>query len=125
MNAKHAAYWQNAESDNENSVNGFAGEFAITDHDLIPMGLRNFLLESFPRKDKLSQIPLKDVNATLNEAWHGPGSMANIVFQTELKRRARTESDNADVHLTAESTVDDLVAQANGKPKVGYNNADQ
>jgi len=125
MNAKHAEYWQNAASDNENSVNGFAGEFAITDHDLIPMGLRNFLLESFPRKDKVSQIPLKDVNATLNEAWQGPGSMANIVFETELKRQARTEIENTDVRLTPESTIEDLVAQAPGKPKVGYNDADQ
>jgi hypothetical protein len=125
MNAKHAEYWQNAESHNENSVNGFSGKFAITDHDLIPISLKNFLLESFPRKEKVSQIPLKDVNSALNAAWQGPGSMANIVFETELKRRARTEGDNADVQLTAESTIEDLVAKAPGKPKVGYDNADQ
>jgi hypothetical protein len=114
MAATHANYWINNKPEEENALNNFDGEWQISDHDLIPTAVRNFLMERFPRKERLNQIPLKDVNAALNEAWEGPGSMAKLVLLTEQMRQARVQPENPAVKITEETTVWSLSAQAEG-----------
>lgn len=109
MAAIHAHYWSKTAHDDENSLNGFSGEWAISDHSLVPQGVWNFLLERFPRKDKISQISLEDINAALNSVWHGAGSMSTVILETERARQVRVQPEAARVTVSGETTVDDLV----------------
>ena len=114
MAATHANYRLNHNPEEENALNNFDGEWQITDHNLIPTAVRDFLMERFPRKERLNQIPLKDVNAALNEAWEGPGSMAKLVLLTEQMRQARVQPENPRVKVTENTDVHSLAAQAEG-----------
>lgn len=125
MAAKHATYWSQADSANENTLNGFCGQFDIKDHAQIPSGVKNFLTECFPRKDRLDQIAITDINKVLNEVWQGAGSMATVVFETERRRQARTDGENADVKLHADTELEDFIAKGAGDPQVSIDNADQ
>jgi len=60
-----------------NTLNSFDGEFAISDHNLIPEQLRMFLMYSF-KTGRLNRVPLEDINRLLNEVWEGPGSLGKI-----------------------------------------------
>jgi hypothetical protein len=114
MAATHANYWINHKPEEEDALNNFVGEWQISDHNLIPTGVRNFLMERFPRKERLTQIPLKDVNVALNEAWEGPGSMAKLVLLTEQMRQARVQPENPRVKITENTDIYSLAAQAEG-----------
>jgi len=83
------AFWQEQATDNQNTVNGFNGTWAISDHSLIPSSLNDFIAETFYGYIRLTRIPLEDINNALNEVWEGPGSMAKIVKLTYEKRQAR------------------------------------
>jgi len=87
------SWWAEQPADDENTVNGFQGEFQFTDHKLVPDALKDFVVESFPRKEGFDRVPLTDVNAVLNTAWEGPGSMPRIVMlTTQLRETARRGS---------------------------------
>ena len=88
----HIEYWSDL-ARAETGVNAFDGEWQISDHSLIPQPLHNFLMERFPKKTKINQIPIEDVNAALNEVWEGAGSMHKVVAKTaELSRARRAAS---------------------------------
>lgn len=87
--------------DLETSVNGFTGEWNFSDHDLIPQALRDFLVESFPRKERFNQIPLKDINSVLNEVWDGPGSLVKLARITEQIRELRREGETGKIDPVA------------------------
>jgi len=114
MAATHANYWLNQKSDGEFYIDNFDGEWQITDHKLVPTAVRDFLMERFPRKERFDQIPLKDLNAALNEAWEGPGSMAKLILLTEQMRQARVQPENPRVKITENTDVHSLAAQAEG-----------
>jgi hypothetical protein len=96
-------------TDNENTVNGFDGEFAFSDHNLVPQSLRDFLMESFPKRDAFRKIPLEDINGLLNAVWQGPGSMAKIkMYTVQLEETTRLGSPVAPV--TEDTTVEEFVA---------------
>lgn len=113
MAAIHCVWWNDQPVDEEsNSLNSFSGEWQIEDYDLIPSEtLKNYLMEQNPRKEKLSQISIKEVNRLLNEVWDGPGSMARVVLETERARQARTEQENLIAPVTASTTLEDYVAR--------------
>lgn len=113
MAAIHCAWWQDQLSEEDsNSLNSFSGEWQIEDHDLIPSEtLKNYLMERNPRKDRLSQISIKDVNSQLNDIWDGAGSMAKVVLETERLRQARTEQENPVAPVTESTTVEDFAAR--------------
>jgi hypothetical protein len=90
----NAAYWENRDLDKPYMLNGFAGTWALSDHSLIPQPLYDFIIERFYKiggKDvmRVRQVPLEDINAALNEAWEGPGSMAKICELTDQMVSAR------------------------------------
>jgi len=96
-------------TDNENTVNGFAGEFAFSDHKLVPECLRDFLMESFPKRDAFRKIPLEDINGLLNAVWQGPGSVAKIkMYTVQLEETTRLGSPVAPV--TEDTIVEEFVA---------------
>jgi len=78
------AYWNTQSTDRPWELNGFNGQFAYTDHSLIPEVLRNFLNEYFWKelpdgRRTFSSLSLDKINSCLNEVWEGPGSMSKIV----------------------------------------------
>jgi hypothetical protein len=102
-------YWENQPTDQPHTLNGFAGTWAFSDHNLIPDGLRNFIMESFPKVEKFKRIPLDQINTLMNDVWEGPGSMPKIARLTKEMRIARTnssvESSSSSVHDV--KTIDD------------------
>ena len=101
-------YWETQPTDIPHYVNGFAGTWNFSDHDLIPNSLTNFIVESFPKVERFKRIPLDEINALMNDVWEGPGSMVKLerlVAEMRANRIAGIESDskdNADV-----KTIDD------------------
>ena len=98
--AKHRTeFWAKQPIDDPQTINGFNGTFAFTDHLLIPQGITEFLLEYFHkkcfktansnRKNHISSVPLEDINKLMNEIWDGPGSMTKIANITNEMRIAR------------------------------------
>jgi len=106
-------------TDNEHTINGFNGEFAFSDHKLVPECLRNFLMESFPQKnarDAFYRIPLKDINDLLNAVWQGSGSMAKInMYVAQLQEITLLGSPVAPV--TEDTSVEEFVAARKYNPK--------
>jgi hypothetical protein len=91
-----AKYWESVATDNSSNINGFNGTFNITDHDLIPTALLDYISEKFYGFTRLSRIPLEDINEALNEVWEGPGSMAKVVRTTYDLREIRKNNQNVD-----------------------------
>lgn len=108
MNIKIAQLWDEQPSDNPHTVNGFAGTWNISDHDLIPECVRGFVMEHHPRKDKLEQIPLKDINQLLNDAWQGPGSVSRLIMLKEQARQAISEQDEHKFVVHDDTTMQDF-----------------
>lgn len=82
-------YWDRQPTDVPHSLNGFAGTWQISDHRLIAEPLLNYLLEVYYKYERISRVPLEDINQTLNEVWDGPGSMGKIIRLTGEMRAAR------------------------------------
>lgn len=93
-------YWATRPTDVSNSLNSFDGEFAFTEHDLVPELIADLVL-SQRNEDKFLKIPLSAVNDIANAFWEGPGSCARISDVIWASRIARayganfTESKNA------------------------------
>lgn len=67
---------------------GFAGTWAISDHDRIPEQVIEYLQYKFETA-KIKRIPLDKINKALNEVWEGPGSLTKVFQLTEeLKKTA-------------------------------------
>lgn len=79
---QQARHWANKETHLPNHLNGFNGTFQIRDHSLVPRSLLNFIMESFPEKEKLEDIDIQEINDLLNDVWEGPGSMKKIILET-------------------------------------------
>jgi len=113
--AQHAVdYWSDQATDVPSMVNGFKGDWAISDHKLIPSSLMDFVSEMFFSSTKLSRVPMSDINKVLNDAWDGPGSMPKIINLTYQSRRARQlgRLNDDDAELTgndASSIAHDLI----------------
>jgi len=96
-------------ADEPDKINGFAGEFAFSDHNLVPECLRDFLVESFPKRDGFKKIPLEDINGLLNAVWQGPGSMPLIkMYTVQLRETYRRGAPIAPV--TEDTTVEEFIA---------------
>jgi len=96
-------------ADEPDKVNGFDGEFAFSDHNLVPECLRDFLMESFPKRDAFRKIPLDDINGLMNAVWQGPGSMARIkMYTAQLQEIARLDAPVSPV--TEDTTVAEFIA---------------
>jgi len=96
-------------TDEPDKINGFEGEFAFSDHNLVPDCLRDFLVESFPKRDAFKKIPLEDINGLLNAVWQGPGSMPLIkMYTVQLRETWRRGSPIAPV--TEDTTVEEFIA---------------
>jgi len=96
-------------TDEPDKVNGFEGEFAFSDHNLVPECLRDFLVESFPKRDVFRKIPLEDINGLLNAVWQGPGSMPLIkMYTVQLRETYRRGAPIAPV--TEDTTVAEFIA---------------
>tara|TARA_Y100000389_G_C17427644_1_gene500554 strand:- start:334 stop:687 length:354 start_codon:yes stop_codon:yes gene_type:complete len=93
-------FWANQPVDDPQTINGFAGTFAFSDHRRIPEGIVEFLLEYYHsrcfRKTAISRyrhhidaIELDEINELLNEIWDGPGSMTKLAHMTNEMRISR------------------------------------
>lgn len=101
-------YWENQPTDQPHSLNGFKGTWAFSDHNLIPDGLRNFIMESFPKVEKFKRISLDQINALMNDVWEGPGSMPKIARLTKEMRIARQSGIDTSAKDTPDvKTIDD------------------
>jgi hypothetical protein len=101
-------YWETQPTDQPHTLNGFAGTWAFSDHNLIPDGLRNFIMESFPKVEKFKRIPLDQINTLMNDVWEGPGSMPKIARLTKEMRIARQAGIDTSAKDTSEvKTIDD------------------
>jgi hypothetical protein len=75
--------------DNPFAVNGFKGTWAISDHNLIPDVLHEYLMLYF-RESRLARVSLDKINACLNDVWEGPGSLAQVFTRTvEMRKTGR------------------------------------
>lgn len=99
----HVTWWAEQPTDNENTINGFSGEFAFTDHELVPNCLRDFVIENFPKKEKFDRVSLDDINNLLNSVWQGPGSMVRITMLTHQLRE--TERRGSPVKPVSDETT--------------------
>ena len=101
-------YWERQPTDQPWTLNGFAGTWTFSDHNLIPDGLRNFIMESFPKIEKFKRIPLDQINTLMNDVWEGPGSMPKIARLTKEMRIARQTGIDTSAKDTSEvKTIDD------------------
>lgn len=95
-------------------LNSFDGEFAFTEHDLVPELIADLVL-SQRNEDKFLKIPLSAVNDIANAFWEGPGSCArisNVIWDCRIARAHGanfTESKNA---YTLDYSVEDWEAWA-------------
>lgn len=108
--AQHMSYWLDASAENENSVNGFNGTWDIKEHSAIPCSVLNFIQEQFPRKEKITDIKIDDINRVLNQHWHGAGSMPTLILEAERCRQSRTLIAECSVHVKQDSTPESFVA---------------
>ena len=72
-------YWEQQPTDVPYYLNGFAGTWNFSEHKLIPESLHGFIMESFPKIEKIKRIPLEDINDLMNDVWEGPGSMPKVI----------------------------------------------
>jgi len=87
-------YWASQPTDQPWTLNGFNGTWSFSDHKLIPDGLRNFIVASFPKIERFNRIPLEEINKLMNEVWEGPGSMPKIVgLYNELQAKRQGKYD--------------------------------
>jgi glucan phosphorylase len=87
--ARHrTAFWAKQPIDDPQTIAGFNGTFAFTNHLLIPQGVTEFLLEHFHKKC-FQAIELDEINELMNEIWEGPGSMNKLATLTNEMRLAR------------------------------------
>ena len=102
-------YWEKQPIDKPWTLNGFAGTWAFTDHDLISNDLRNFIMESFHPEEKFKRIPLEDINKLMNDVWEGPGSMVKLQKLTVEMFAARQtkKTENSTKMIDAVRTIDD------------------
>ena len=102
-------YWEKQPIDKPWTLNGFAGTWAFTDHDLISNDLRNFIMESFHPEEKFKRIPLEDINKLMNDVWEGPGSMVKIqkMFEEMFAARQTKKTENSTKMIDAVRTIDD------------------
>ena len=111
-------YWQQQPTDQPHLLNGFAGTFAITDHDLVAEELREYAMECFPKVERFKRIPLEDINRVLNEVWQGPGSMPVLVQRTLDLRAARRSRSEETIKLDEVRTIDDYASgEYDSKPQ--------
>ena len=92
-------FWAKQPIDDPQTINGFKGTFAFSDHLLIPQGITEFLLEHFHKKcfkgsntwkkNHIQAIELEEINELMNEIWEGPGSMNKIATLTNEMRIQR------------------------------------
>lgn len=85
-------------------VNGFRGTWQISDHDLIPECLREFLTLSFGTT-RLERVEIEEINRLLNEVWDGPGSMTKLL-QMEHELRGRVNMNVLDMPRKSPTIVD-------------------
>ena len=95
-------YWEKQDTTQPYLMNGFNGPFKITSHKLIPLPLRNYLAEYFYSYNKLSRVPMDDINQALNKVWKGPGSMTDLINATNEMKINRLSS-NPTTKLTEDS----------------------
>jgi hypothetical protein len=100
-------YWERQPTDQPWTVNGFAGTWNFSDHNLIPDSLRNFIVESFPKIEKFKRIPLEDINKLMNDVWEGPGSMVKITRLCREMRASRRASGEDTGNYGEVKTIDD------------------
>lgn len=101
-------YWERQPTDDPHTLNGFAGTWAFSDHNLIPDALRDFIWYSFPKVERFRRIPLEDINALMNEVWEGPGSMPKIMrLKEELRVQRLGKNDVAVKTDASDRTIDD------------------
>jgi len=84
----HTEFWNDPDRQ-EHDVNTFDGEWQISDHSLIPQVFHNFIMEKFPKKARLKDVAIDEVNRVLNEAWEGPGSVGKVIAETHAMQAAR------------------------------------
>ena len=58
-------FWEKQPTDVPYYLNGFKGTWNFSEHKKVPEGLRNFLLEMFPKADKFKRIPIEDINVLM------------------------------------------------------------
>lgn len=94
-----------------NTVDSFNGTWAISDHNLVPNGVVNYIMECFPKVERFRKIPLDDVNRVLNEVWEGPGSLDKVqTLASEMRLRRMTMVD--DKSNDPVKTIDDYDSDA-------------
>ena len=105
--AKHrTAFWAKQPIDDPNTINGFNGTFAFSEHSRIPQGIVEFLLEHFHKKcfkvanswkkNHIEAIELDEINELMNEIWDGPGSMTKVSDLTNEMRLVRLTPEEDD-----------------------------
>ena len=108
-------YWKNQPTDKAHLLNGFKGTWNFSDHNLIPEAIRNFVIEAFPKFEKFKQIPLEDINKTMNDIWEGPGSMPKLISLTYELRAQRTSKSSSQENLDPVKTIDDFSDEEKSK----------
>ena len=63
--------------DKPHLVNGFRGTWQISEHNLIPDVLNEYLMYTF-QTARLKRVKIDAINQALNDVWEGPGSLAKV-----------------------------------------------
>lgn len=104
------AYWDRQPTDKPYELNGFNGTWAFTDHRKVPGGLRDFIMECFPKLMRFSRVDIEKVNELMNDVWEGPGSMSKIArLHNEMRAERQRDPDEEPVKKdkTPVPTIDD------------------
>lgn len=84
-------FWKDRQLDNPYHLNGFVGEFAFTDHDLVPEEVQTLVLY-LTKYERFRQVPLDTVNAIAREV-HGdrraPGFVVRALERILAVKQAR------------------------------------
>lgn len=88
--------WRTHDVDRVGSVNSFDSTWDISDHELIPEAVRDFLFEAFAGTRRLKDVSLSEINRVLNENWRGPGSVAVLREKTYKMKRMRHKNSDFD-----------------------------
>jgi hypothetical protein len=89
-------HWQTRELDNPHHLNGFVGEFAFSDHLLVPEIVQSLVLYS-TKYERFSQVPLDTVNSIAREVHGGePGFVVRALERIREIKQGRADAARAE-----------------------------
>lgn len=111
------AHWQDRDLDTPYLLNGFRGEFAFSDHSLVPEIVQNLVMYS-TKYERFRDVPLELVNEIARDAHGGEaGFVVRALERIRAIKHSRVDRDqkDADVYVP-QLSIDDWNRTEGGTP---------